>query len=197
MVQKELKKGDFLNSLLKSKKTVFSAKDACLIWSEPKIQTVKSRLNYYVKNKKLIHLRRGLYAKDENYNKYELAVKILKPSYVSFETILGNEGVTFQYYDQIFVASYIKREIICDGQKYSFVRIPKKILIDPTGIDQSKNYSKASKERAFLDTIYRSKDYYFDNQSSLNWEKIFKILPIYENKKMQKTVEKYYKNYVK
>ena len=194
-MENKAKKGEYVNILLKSKKTVFSVKDIVLLWRETNIEAIKVRLSYYVRNKKLIRLCRGLYAKDKNYDKYELAIKLIKPSYVSFESVLGQSGITFQYYEQIFVASYIKREIICDNQKYSFRRIKKSILINPLGIDQSKEYSIATKERAFLDTIYRSKDYHFDNLSPLNWDKVFEILPIYENKKMERKVNEYYEYY--
>ncbi len=194
-MDQKAKKGDYLDILLRSKKTVFSTKDVALLWGVESIGAVKVRLSYYVKKGKLIRLRRGLYAKDKNYDKYELAVSILRPSYVSFETVLGAAGITFQYYGQIFVASYAKRDIVCDKQKYSFKRIKKNTLINPLGIDQSGEYSIATKERAFLDTIYRSKNYYFDNVSPLDWDKVFDILPIYEDKAMEKKVKKYYKSY--
>jgi len=166
-----------------------------LLWGEMGGGASQVRLNYYVNAGKLIRIRRGLYVKDKNYDKYEFATRILRPSYVSFETVLGSVGMTFQYYSQIFVASYIKRDIICDGQEYTFRKINKTILINPAGIDQGGEYSIASKERAFLDTIYRSKDYHFDNLSPLDWDKVFEILPIYNNKRMSKKVQKYYKHY--
>jgi predicted transcriptional regulator of viral defense system len=194
-MDKRTKKGEYLDILLRSKKTIFSSKDVALLWGDDNLGAVKVRLNYYIKKGKLIRLRRGLYAKDKNYDKYELAANILRPSYVSFETVLGSAGITFQYYNQIFIASYVKRDVTCDNQKYSFRTIKKNILINPKGIDQSEEYSIATKERAFLDTIYRSKDYHFDNLSPLDWDKIFEILSIYENKKMEKKVKEYYEHY--
>lgn len=188
-------KGEYLDILLRSKNSVFSTKDIALLWRETQTGTAQVRLNYYVKAGKLIRVRRGIYAKDKNYDKYEFATKIFRPSYVSFETVLGASGMTFQYYGNIFIASYIKREIKCDGQTYSFVKIKDTILSNPKGIDQAGEYAIASKERAFLDTIYRSKKYYIDNLSPLDWDKVFEILPIYNNKKMAKTVQKYYENY--
>lgn len=188
-------KGEYLDILLRSKNTVFSTKDIALLWRETQTGTAQVRLNYYVKAGKLIRIRRGIYAKDKNYDKYEFATKIFRPSYVSFETVLGASGMTFQYYGNIFVASYIKRDIKCDGQTYSFVKIKDTILSNPKGIDQTGEYAIASKERAFLDTIYRSKKYYIDNLSPLDWDKVFEILPIYNNKKMAKTIQKYYDNY--
>lgn len=194
-MDKTVKKGDYLDALLRSKKTIFSTKDVALLWGDAQMSAAEVRLNYYVKSGKLIRIRRGLYAKDKNYDKYELATNILRPSYVSFETVLGAAGITFQYYGQIFVASYVKRDLMCDGQKYSFRTIKNTVLGNPKGIDQSGEYSIASKERAFLDTIYRSKDYHFDNLSPLDFDKVFEILPIYENNKMAKKVKEYYDHY--
>ena len=194
-MNKIAKKGEYLDILLRFKKTVFSTKDVALLWGDTNIPAAKVRLSYYVKKGKLIRLRKGIYAKDKNYNRYELATQILKPSYISFETVLGASGITFQYYSQIFVASYVKREITCNGQLYTFRTIKNSVLINPKGIDQDREYSIASKERAFLDTIYRSKDYHFDNLSPLNWDKVFELLQIYENKKMEKKVKEYYKYY--
>ncbi len=192
-MKKVAQKGDFLDILLRSKKTVFSVKDVVLLWGDSNISAVQVRLHYYVRNKKLIHLRRGIYAKDPNYNKYELANHILRPSYVSFETVLAAAGINFQYSSHIFSASHAKREIVCDGTTYVFATIKKGILTNPAGIDQSGEYSIAVPERAFLDTIYRSKDYHFDNLEPLNWEKVFDILSIYENKKMSRKVGQYHK----
>lgn len=188
-------KGEYLEVLLRSSKSVFTTKDVALLWNESNSSVIADRLKSYVNNGKLVRVRRGIYSKDEKYDKYEFAIKIFRPSYISFETVLGASGMTFQYYGNIFVASYLKREIKCDGQTYSFIKIKDTILNNPKGIDQTGEYAIASKERAFLDTIYRSKKYYVDNLSPLDWDKVFDILPIYNNKKMEKTVEKYYENY--
>jgi predicted transcriptional regulator of viral defense system len=196
-MENKAKKGDYLDILLRAKNTIFTTKDISLLWRESQTGAVKSRMNYYIKTGKLLRLRRGIYAKDENYDKYELAVKILRPAYISFETVLGSAGLTFQYYSQIFVASYVKREIKYGEQIYLFQKMKESILRNPTGIDQSGEYAIATKERAFLDTIYRSQNYYFDNLGPLNWERVFEILPIYQNKKMVKKVQTYYNNYQK
>ncbi len=188
-------KGEYLEVLLRSKNTVFTVKDVSLLWREADLKVIIDRLNKYSKSKKLLHPRKGVYAKDKDYDKYELATKILRPSYVSFETVLGASGITFQYYSQIFVASYVKREIECGDQKYSFKKIKDTVLNNPTGIDQSGTYAIATKERAFLDTLYIYKKYYFDNLSPLDWDKVFNILPIYQNKVMEKVVHKLYKIY--
>jgi predicted transcriptional regulator of viral defense system len=177
-MSEKLKKGEYLDVLLRSKKTIFSTKDVALLWGEKSEAAARVRLSYYAKAGKLIRVHRGLYAKDKNYDKLELATKIYTPSYISFETVLAKAGITFQLYGQIFVASYVKRDVIANGQTYSYKRIRDSILTDHTGIEAKENYHIASPERAFLDVVYSNKEYHFDNLSSLNWEKVFEILPI-------------------
>ena len=196
-MDKKAQKGEYLDILLRSSKTIFSNKDVALMWGEEADGSVRVRLNYYVKVKKLIRVHRGLYAKDKNYNRYELATRINTPSYISFETVLGSSGMTFQYYGNIFVASYIKRNMEVDGQRIQFFRMKDYVLSNTLGIENSDGYARATKERAYLDTIYRSKKYYIDNESPLDWEKVFEILPIYHNKRMEKTVKKYYDKFKK
>jgi hypothetical protein len=190
-------KGEYLEVLLRSPKTIFSNKDVALMWGEEAEASVRVRLNYYVKVGKLIRVHRGLYAKDNNYSRFELATRIYTPSYISFETVLTREGVNFQYYGNIFVASYVSREIKAGDQNINFVRMKDYVLSNAMGIEHKDGIAMATKERAFLDRIYVTKDYYFDNVRSLDWNKIFEILPIYHNKRMEKKVKEHFKNYQK
>lgn len=191
-MDKKPKKGEYLDILLRSPKTIFSTKDVTLLWGEKGETSIRVRLNYYAKTKKLIHLRRGFYAKDKNYDRFELATRIYTPSYVSFETVLTRSGINFQYYGSIFVASYINREIDVHGQKITFVRMKDYVLSNTIGIEHKDGYAIATKERAFLDRLYVSKDYHFDHLDSLDWDKVFEILPIYHNKRMIKKVKEYH-----
>ena len=185
-----MKKGNYISTILRSNKTVFSTKDIMLLWGDVSTNAVKVRINYYAKGGNLYRIRRGIYAKDKNYNKFELSTKIFTPAYVSFETVLAKAGIVFQYYSQIVVASYLTREIVADNQTYSYKRIKASILTNHAGIENQENYSIASPERAFLDLIYIYKDYHFDNLSPLNWEKVYEILPIYGgNKRMERIVK--------
>ena len=194
-MDKKPSKGEYLDVLLRSPKTIFSVKDVALLWAEDRGQKVSSRLNKYSKAGKLFRLRRGFYAKDKNYDRFELATRIYTPSYVSFETVLTRSGINFQKYDSIFVASYVTRDIDVEGQKISFIRMKDYVLSNISGIEHEKGIAVATKERAFLDRIYISKDYHFDNLNALDWGKVFEILPIYHNKKMEKRVNDYFKHY--
>lgn len=181
-------------SLYKLPNTVFSAKDISLILREPNMGLVKSRINYYVKKGELIALRRGIYAKTFDYDKFELAAKIFTPSYISLETVLQKEGVIFQDYKSVFVVSYQTRQIEVDGQGLVFKKIKDEVLVNPLGLRREVGYFIASKERAFLDALYLYKDYYFDNLNAIDWEIIRKILPIYKNKVMAKRIKTYAQN---
>jgi hypothetical protein len=188
-----MEKDYYISTLLRSKNTVFTFKDLALIWNETDANLAKKRVYRYLKMGKMHPIRRGIYAKDRNYDRLELANKIFTPAYISFETVLAKEGVTFQQYNQIFVASYLTREISCDGQIYVFRRMKDAVLLNSAGIEQKEDYSIASKERAFLDTIYLNKSYHFDNLSSINWEKCFEFVPIYDNKSMAIRLNSHYK----
>jgi predicted transcriptional regulator of viral defense system len=194
-MEKKPIKGDFLDILLRSMQTVFSTKDAALLWGEGNGLIISARLNSYVKAGKLIRVRRGFYAKDNDYDRFELATRIYTPSYISFETVLAQEGITFQYYGTIFVASYVNREITVggrDGQKITFVRMKNYVLSNPAGIEHVNGVAKATKERAFLDRLYVSKDYHFDNLHGIDWEKVSALVVIYHNKRLTKNIEKYH-----
>ena len=190
-----MEKGKYISILLKSNKTIFSTKDIALLWGDSGTNAARVRINYYLKKGELYHLRRGLYAKDKNYNKHELASRIFTPSYVSFETVLAMAGITFQFYNRIFAVSYLTREIICDGQIYSYKKIKDLTLTNNAGIENKEGFSIATKERAFLDTIYINKDYHFDNLAPLDWDKVFDLLPIYKNHRMEKKVKIFYEHF--
>lgn len=188
-----MQKGDYLSAILRSSKTVFSSKDIALLWQESGTSASRVRLNYYVKKGDLYRIRKGLYAKSKKYNKLELATRVLAPSYVSFETVLAKEGLVFQYYNQIFVASYVTREIDIDSQIYSYKKMKDSVLVNSSGIEHVNDTSIAVKERALLDTLYVNPDYHVDNLRSVNWDKIFEILPIYNNKRMVRKVNQLFK----
>jgi hypothetical protein len=187
-------KRDYLLELMRAKSTVFTTSEIALLWGESNVQMVRKKLYRYVKTDKLFSLRKGIYTKDKKYDKYELATKILTPAYVSLETVLARAGVIFQFYSQIFITSYLTREITIDGQTYSFKKIKDTILTNRSGIEGKDNYFIATPERALLDVLYLNKDYHFDNLDNIDWQKVNAILPIYGgNKRIERLVKKFSK----
>jgi len=181
-----------ISAILRSSRTVFTFKDIALIWGIADKEALIAGINYYVKTAALYRIRRGIYAKDKDYDKTELASRIYTPSYVSLETVLTRSGINFQYYSRISVASYLTREIVIDGQTYAYRKVKDVVLTDPAGIVNQDGSSIATKERAFLDTLYINTDYHFDNLGPLDWDKVFEILPLYGNKRMAKKVHEFF-----
>lgn len=63
-MDKKTKKGEYVDVLLRSPKTVFSTKDIALLWGEEGSVATRVRLSNYVKTGKLIRVCHGIYAKD-------------------------------------------------------------------------------------------------------------------------------------
>lgn len=182
--------------LYSAKNTVFTTQEISLILGETDLDRLKSRINYFVKKGVLVSLRKGLYAKSSGYEILEAVNKIFTPSYISLETVLQRSGVTFQDYSKtIFVISYQTREIKLGEYTISFKKIKDEILLNSSGIINDDGYAIASGERAFLDRIYLSKNYYFDNLSAIDWESASKLLKIYNNRSMERRFKSYVKNF--
>jgi hypothetical protein len=178
-----------ITDILRSPQTVFTFKDISLIWGETDLNATMTGVYYYVKKGQLYRIRKGVYAKDKNYDRLEMATKIYTPSYVSLETVFRQAGMTFQHYDSIFVAARRTGEITADGQKIVFQKLKDHVLTNQAGLENKGNYFVATPERAFLDRLYLNRRYYFDNLDGLNWEKVFELLPIYDNKQLSKRVQ--------
>jgi predicted transcriptional regulator of viral defense system len=181
--------------LYQSKKTVLTNKDLALIWQENNKDSLNAKIAYYVKQKALIRLTRGVFAKNKEYSLKELATSIYVPSYISFETVLREAGVIFQHYDTVFVATKWPKNVTIDKHTIVFRKLKDSVLYNPTGIVSKNNYSIATRERAFLDMVYLFPNYYFDNLKSIDWEKCDEISKIYSNKELTKRLAKYRKNY--
>jgi hypothetical protein len=184
-----------ITKLYQSPKTVLTNKDLALIWRENNEESLYAKTAYYVKQKALIRLTRGVFAKNKDYNLKELATSIYTPSYISFETVLRETGVIFQHYETIFVAAKWPKTLTIDKNVITFRKLKDLVLFNPSGIISQDNYSLATTERAFLDMIYLFPNYYFDNLKSINWGKCEELVKIYNNQELIKRLAKYRKNY--
>ena len=183
--------------LYQSSKTVLNTRDLALIWAQTNVNNLKAKLSYYSRTGALIRLARGIYAKDASYNPKELATSIYVPSYISFETVLREAGVIFQYYETIFVASKWPKTMKVDKYNFTFRKLKDEVLFNPSGIINENGFSIATTERAFLDMIYLYPQYYFDNLSPLDWDKCFALAKIYNNQQLIKRLNNYYQQYAK
>jgi hypothetical protein len=171
--------------------TVFTSKELALIWRERSSDRLKNKIHYYLKNKNLTPLTRGIYQLGSNYDPLELATRIYSPSYLSFETILLQSGIIFQHYDTIFVAGPWSKNLTINHQHFVFHQLKADLLYNQQGLIKIRNYYAASSERAFLDTLYLYPHYHFDNLRSINFSHCRRLLPIYKNQALATRLENY------
>lgn len=178
-----------------SDKTVFSMNELAILLNETSEANLKARMYYYVKKGYLSRLRRGFFARSKKFDYKELATGIYAPSYISFETVLVEEGVIFQYYSTIFVASYLSRDIKAFDGSISYRKLKQDVLLNTAGLVNKGNYYQATKERAFLDTVYLQGDIYFDNLRTMDWDKCLELVKIYNNRAFEKKIKSYIKDF--
>lgn len=177
---------DLILPIYLNSKTVFSLQEIVKLFPNISYKNLKRRLSYYVKTERLKKLRKNVYAK-MNYNPLEVPQKPYLPSYISLETVLGNEEK-----NNIFSVSYISRTINIDGKKIIYRKLPERVLINKKEVKETDGYFIASRERAFTDAVYIYKDHYFNNLENLDWGKIMILKNIYKNKIFEKRIEKYF-----
>lgn len=190
-----MKRDFYIYEILNSGATIFTPNELALLWREGDRNNLYRRLNYYVSSGKLIRIKKGFYAKNEKYDRYEFATKQYKPSYISLNTVFREEAMVFQYYETVFLCSYLSRELAVDNTNYRYKKITNDILLNPKGLEDRGFYFRACKERAFLDALYLYKEYYFDNLRPLDWDSCFDLVEIYDSKTMNKRLDHYYKQY--
>lgn len=183
-----MKISNFILQLYTAPQTVFTINEIAMITEETNRDNLKSKISYHVRKGNLLNPRKGIYTKLD-YSLYELAEKIYKYSYISLETVLANEGIIFQRYKTIFVVSYLTRQIEVDENIIQYRKIKEAIRFDLKGVYQKDNYYIATKERAFLDSLYLYGDYYVDNFNALSKERLFDMIEIYNSKAMNERLE--------
>ena len=177
-----------LPMLYESPMTVFSMAALCIMTGEGRDGVMAKKMNYYVKNGMLLNPRRGFYAK-KGYKPEELACQLYPPCYISLEYVLQKAGVVFQYDSAITAVSYLSRSVIVDGREFRYRKIKGEIAVNSTGVEHGNGISMASPERAFLDVLYLSGEYHFDNLRPLSYKKVLEILPIYKCRRLEERVK--------
>lgn len=168
----------------KDARTVFTTNQLALLLGETNTTLVAKRMYYFVHSGQLLSLQRGVYAKP-GYNPEELACVLQVPCYLSLEYVLQKAGVVFQYDSTLTAVSYRNRLLEVDGHAIQYRQMRGELIADMRGIRNIGNINIATPERAFLDTLYLNAQYHFDNLHPLDRREIKRLLPLYENKRME------------
>jgi len=183
----------FIEEVYKCPRTVFRLRDLGILTGAESAKNLKASANYYASKGVIKRVRRGLYVKDD-YSAEELACRLYSPSYISLETVLQKAGVIFQYSTTITAISYLSRAINIDGNEIAYRKIKNSVLVESKGIEREGNVNQAIPERAFLDQLYLSKNYYFDNIRPLDRDVIEGLLEIYECRALEKRTRRLFRN---
>lgn len=169
--------------------SAFRFVDMAMLTGETNYNALNQKLNYGVRNKKILNPRRGIYTK-LNFSYEEVANKIFIPSYISLEYVLKQNGIIPQTAnDTITSACYLSRIITVDDKTLSYNKFKGEILVNPLGVIRTKSVNIATPERAFLDLLYLEKQYDFVNLDIINTKTIKKLLPIYHSRKLSELVK--------
>ena len=154
--------------------TVFTLSDLSMLvgYNGPKL---RSALKYAVRRDDLLRITKGIYALNSKYFVWEFGNKYRSPSYISFYSVLASEGVVFQPYSSVFLASQRSETVTIDEQKYIYRKIKDEILLNTLGIITKDGVSCATIERAICDKLYLDGDEYFDNLRSVDFGLMAKL----------------------
>jgi predicted transcriptional regulator of viral defense system len=178
-----------IEKLISSGKKVFTTDDLAIIWGVSDRKKLIGRIKYYLRQRRLIHIYKGLYAYGE-YTPLDIAQKLVPMSYLSLYTTSQMHGLTFQYYSTIFCISLKSKKYNVDGQKYEYRKVKDAIFYNDLGLMQEEGHTIANKERTICDLLYVFPGFAFDNLKSVDIEMLHKIATIYDNKRLQKDVSK-------
>ena len=180
-----------LLKLVNSKKTVFTTGDLMLFWNTENKNSLWVNISRALKDEYLKIIRRGLYKlAGVEVNKFELAGKLKKRSYISFETVLAKDGIINQWYGAYFSASDRKLKIENEYGEFDYRKLSEKILNNRLGIINQGNYFIAGVERAICDYFCKVGFQQLDDLDGIDKEKLIKISKIYHNKRLEKDILK-------
>lgn len=176
-----------LEKILKTWKTVFTVDDLKKILDTTNGDSVRKFLSKTWKKGTFVNVYYWIWA-FETFDVFELASKINKNSYISFETVLKKSWAIFQYYETFFSASDKSIEKQALNYHFKTIKLKSSILLNPLWVEHKKNYSIASLERAICDRIYITPNYYFDDLSNVNWDKLEEIAQIYNKRVIREII---------
>lgn len=179
-----------LEKLALSGKKVFTTQDLAVIWQIPERRKLIGIIKYYLREKRLISLYKGVYAYGEDYTPFDIAQKLVPLSYISLYTTSQMHGLTFQYYKTIYSVSLKSKKYKINGQEYIYHRVKESIFYSTLGLIQNGRYTIADKERTIADCLYVFPRFAFDNLADIDSEKLLTLSKIYNNKRLEKEVEK-------
>jgi predicted transcriptional regulator of viral defense system len=178
-----------LKILIDSGKTVFTPQDLRTLWEEGELNAKTNAVRMVTKGL-ILRISKGYYALNEQYNIYELANRMVTPSYVSFQSALTYAGVGFQVRNQIDCAARVNGRKKRGAILYVYYVLKDDLFFNLDGIRIKEGISIASPERAILDSLYLGFLPDIDDASKINVTALKRLSALYP-KTVQKKAEKF------
>lgn len=188
-----------LVKLQRSGRNIFTAQDLSVLWNYKDERKLYELIKYYVNNKQIHRLTKGLYGLDEydeevlrldSHLLFEIANKLVRNSYISLFSALKFYGVVFQYYDEIYSVANKSTVKTVKGIKFVYKRIKDDVLFNEAGIVKKGFIRIASVERAVCDSLYFSPQLGLEHVERIEKDKIWRVAKIYNNQALMKRVAK-------
>jgi len=177
-----------IEKLAVSGKKVFTIEDLAILWQIPERRKLIERIKYYLREKRLMHIVKGVYAYGQEYTPLDIAQKLVPLSYISLYTTSQMHGLTFQSYNAIYTISLRSKTYAIGAQQYIYHKVKEVIFYSPLGLVSNGRYTMADKERTICDCLYVFPGFAFDNLSGIDADKVREIAKIYHNKRLEKEV---------
>lgn len=184
-------------TLLKKGITIFTLKDFQRVF-----QLSRHKVKYFLEKESkkglFLRLKKGLYSlRTDLPSEEEIANRLYKPSYISFEYALGTYSILPEMtYSVTSATTKPTRIFTIEGKAFSYFTIKKEAYTGYTLVKQEKKtFLMAEREKALVDYLYfvvLGKKSYNDrlNTSSLKKEKLLLYASLYHRDKLIRLIEK-------
>lgn len=171
-----------------SGKKVFTTEDLAVLWQIPQRRRLIELIKYYLREKRLTSIHKGVYTYGNDYTPFDLAQKLSPFSYLSLYTTSQMHGLTFQYYETIYAISLKSKKYQIGKQHFIYRRVKEPIFYNQSGLVNNGRYIVADKERTITDCLYVFPGFSFDNLRGIDKERLQILSKIYGNKSLEERV---------
>lgn len=178
-----------IEKLIASGKKVFTIEDLAVMWQISDRRRLIERIKYYLREKRLLHISKGVYAYGTDYTPMDIAQKLVPLSYISLYTTSQMHGLTFQYYETIYSIALKSKTYKINNQNYIYHKVKEPIFYSQLGLINNGRYTIADKERTICDCLYVFPGFAFDNTLGIDTQKLFELSKLYGNKRLEKDVQ--------
>lgn len=173
--QRNLKKSNKINILLKQEQKLFHTGDLALLWGIVNKNTLYTTIARYVKKGILLAIHKGFYSVVplDELDPLLIGLRYLhRYAYVSTETVLVKQGIILQDIPYITLVSEQSQRFTLNGRLYLCRQMKPEFLYQTIGIERQGAMLVASQERAVADLFYFNRHYHLDGKDLIDWQKV-------------------------